>query len=92
MRARTLGATAGLGLLLLAAVLASLALGDSNLPPRQVLAALAGRGDDLARTVVWDLRLPRTLVGLAVGPGWPPPGWPCRPSSATPWPAPGCWG
>ena len=28
-----------------------------------------GRGDDLARTVVWDLRLPRTLVGMAVGAG-----------------------
>ncbi len=69
MKGRTIGATAGLSLLLLAAILASLALGDSNLKPMQVLQALAGRGDELARTVVWDLRLPRTLVGIAVGAG-----------------------
>lgn len=49
--------------------LASLALGDALLPPRDILAALVGRGDDLARTVLWDIRLPRTLVGLAVGAG-----------------------
>lgn len=51
------------------AVLASLALGDALLPPRDIFAALIGRGDDLARTVLWDIRLPRTLVGLAVGAG-----------------------
>ena len=33
----------------------------------EVLRALGGRGEELTRTVVWDLRLPRTLVGLAVG-------------------------
>jgi iron complex transport system permease protein len=69
MRGRALGATAGLGLLLLGAALASLALGDANLRPWEVARALAGRGDSLARTVVWDLRLPRTLVGMAVGAG-----------------------
>ncbi len=67
MTGRPQGALAGLALVLLAAVLASLALGDSNLSPGEVLRALAGRGDDLARTIVWDLRLPRTLVGVAVG-------------------------
>ncbi len=66
---KSLGAVAVLALLLLGAVLASLALGDASLSPLQVLRALAGRGDDLARTVVWDLRLPRTLVGMAVGAG-----------------------
>ena len=66
---RGLGAGAVLGLLLLAAILASLALGDANLSPWTVLQALAGGGDELARTVVWDLRLPRTLVGIAVGAG-----------------------
>ena len=64
-----LGVGAGLGMLLLAAGLASLALGDANLPPLTVLRALGGRGDDLARTVVLELRLPRTLVGMAVGAG-----------------------
>ena len=51
------------------AVLASLALGDAYLTPRVVGRALIGRGDELARTVVWDIRLPRTLVGIAVGAG-----------------------
>ena len=69
MKAGTLGATAVLALLLLAAVLASLALGDAYLKPLDVLRALAGRGDQLARTVIWDIRLPRTLVGIAVGAG-----------------------
>jgi len=70
-RARILPLTAtfGLVLLLLAAALASLALGDANIRPGAVLQALAGHGDELARTVVWDLRLPRTLVGMAVGAG-----------------------
>ncbi len=63
------GRTLALALLLLAAALASLALGDAFLSPMAVLRALAGRGDDLARTVVWDIRLPRTLVGMAVGAG-----------------------
>jgi len=70
-RARILPLTAtfGLVLLLLAAALASLALGDANIRPGAVLQALAGHGDELARTVVWDLRLHRTLVGMAVGAG-----------------------
>jgi iron complex transport system permease protein len=56
-----------LGLLLAAAFLASLAFGELRLSPMQVLDALVGRGDSLSRTVVWDFRLPRTLVGLAAG-------------------------
>ena len=58
-----------LGLILAVAILASLALGDSNLRPVEVLRALLGRGDELNRTIVRDLRLPRTLVGIAVGAG-----------------------
>jgi iron complex transport system permease protein len=69
VRGRNAGATAGLALLLLGAALASMALGDAFLGPGQVLRALAGGGDDLARTVVWNIRLPRTLVGMAVGAG-----------------------
>ena len=56
-----------LGFLLAAAFLASLAFGELRLSPMQVLEALFGRGDELTRTVVWDFRLPRTLVGLAAG-------------------------
>jgi len=58
-----------LALVLAAVVLASLALGDSALRPVEVLQAMLGRGDALNRTIVWDLRLPRTLVGIAVGAG-----------------------
>lgn len=65
MKARA--ALPALGLLLAAAFLASLAFGELRLSPLQVVDALFGRGDALARTVVWDFRLPRTLVGLAAG-------------------------
>ncbi|MFZ1614098.1 MAG: iron ABC transporter permease [Holophaga sp.] len=57
------------GALTVLAVVASLALGDALLSPRQMFGALLWHGDDLARTVLWDIRLPRTLVGLAVGAG-----------------------
>ncbi len=61
------GALPLLALLLVAAFLASLAFGELRLSPMQVLDALFGRGDELTRTVIWDFRLPRTLVGLAAG-------------------------
>ena len=67
MKGRAFGATLGLSLLLAVAVVASLALGDYTLRPMEVLRALGGGGDALARTVVWDLRMPRTLVGVVVG-------------------------
>jgi iron complex transport system permease protein len=53
--------------LLVVAFLASLAFGELRLSFGQVLDALRGGGDDIARTVVRDFRLPRALVGLAVG-------------------------
>ncbi len=53
--------------LLILAFLASLAFGEVRLSFAQVLAALGGGGDALAVTVVRDFRLPRALVGLAVG-------------------------
>lgn len=55
--------------LLAFAVIASLGMGDAMLRPGQVLQALMRKGDELALTVVWDIRLPRTLVGMAVGAG-----------------------
>jgi iron complex transport system permease protein len=53
--------------LLIVAFLASLAFGELRLSFAQVVDALTGGGDDIARTVVRDFRLPRALVGLAVG-------------------------
>ena len=54
--------------LLVLTFLASLAFGELRLSFSQVLGALSGSGgDDIARTVVRDFRLPRALVGVAVG-------------------------
>lgn len=69
MNSRKFGPAALLTLLLAAAVLTSLALGDSNLSLREVVAAILHRNDSVASTIVWDIRLPRTLVGMAVGAG-----------------------
>lgn len=52
---------------LLLAFAASLAFGELRLSPGEVLDALRGGGDPLLRTVVRDFRLPRALVGMAVG-------------------------
>lgn len=52
--------------LLLAAFLAALVFGELRLGPAQVLDGLRGR-DELAHMVIWNLRLPRALVGAAVG-------------------------
>ncbi|MEV4936110.1 iron ABC transporter permease [Sphingobium sp. LMA1-1-1.1] len=51
----------------LLAALASLALGAVPLSPARVLAVLGGGGDDVARAILLDLRLPRMLLGLIVG-------------------------
>ena len=56
-----------LALLALALVL-GLTLGAVNLGPARVLDGLLDRGDDrIARTIVWDLRLPRVLLAAMVG-------------------------
>ncbi|MGC4250153.1 MAG: iron ABC transporter permease [Sphingobium sp.] len=54
-----------LGLLLVTA--ASLSLGPVPIGPERMMAVLAGHGDRIGRTILLDLRLPRTLVGLLVG-------------------------
>jgi iron complex transport system permease protein len=55
------------GIVLVAAVLASLALGAGDVGPLRALAVLTGSGDDDARFAVLQLRVPRTLVAVAVG-------------------------
>jgi iron complex transport system permease protein len=52
---------------LLIAVLASLAFGAGEVGPARALAVVLGGGDVDARFAVLDLRLPRTLVAVAVG-------------------------
>lgn len=56
-----------LALLVLLGALGSVALGAVPLSPARIAAALAGGGDDVARAILIDLRLPRMLLGLIVG-------------------------
>ena len=51
----------------LLAALGSLTLGAVALSPARILAVLAGGGDEVARAILIDLRLPRMLLGLLVG-------------------------
>ncbi|SER79265.1 iron complex transport system permease protein [Vreelandella subterranea] len=52
---------------LVAVSLVSLLVGAGEVGPLRSLAALAGTQDSDASFVVWQLRAPRTLIGIAVG-------------------------
>ena len=54
-------------LLLAAAALVSAGTGSINLSPGEVLSALFGGGEQLARTVLFEIRLPRTAAAILVG-------------------------
>jgi iron complex transport system permease protein len=58
-----------LGVILLVSAWASLSLGSRILGPLEVWRALVGdaAGDPLTRVIVWELRLPRTLLAALVG-------------------------
>ena len=58
-----------LAVVLLLSVCASLSLGSSLLSPLEVWRALVDNagGDPLVRVIVWELRLPRTLLAAMVG-------------------------
>ena len=56
-----------LALLALAAGLLSVVLGSVSIPLPRILAALGGGGDPVERAILIELRLPRALLGLAVG-------------------------
>ena len=53
--------------LTLLAALGSLTLGAVPLAPARIIAVLSGGGDEVARAILIDLRLPRMLLGLIVG-------------------------
>lgn len=61
------GSPPALALLLLTALVAAVCLGAVAVPPADVLAALRGEADGLARTLVVDLRLPRALLAACIG-------------------------
>ncbi|WP_036963971.1 iron chelate uptake ABC transporter family permease subunit, partial [Promicromonospora kroppenstedtii] len=52
--------------LLVVAALAGITVGARVLSPADTVAGLLGH-DGVAATVIWELRLPRTLLGLLVG-------------------------
>lgn len=64
---RTLSVNLVLGLLLLAAATASLALGSISVPLSGLFAVLAGGGDSIHQFVIQELRLPRVLAGALTG-------------------------
>ena len=69
---RLLGVVAGLGLCVLLAMLAALAVGPVRLSPGEIAAAVFGQGggsESLASTVVLQLRLPRILLAALAGAG-----------------------
>ena len=45
----------------------AIAFGSVELGPAQLADALLGRGDEIAREIVWGVRLPRALAGFACG-------------------------
>jgi iron complex transport system permease protein len=67
VRGRLTVATVVLAVAVLAAAAAGLALGSRALSLGEVLGALTGERTGDAAIIVWDQRLPRTLLGLLVG-------------------------
>lgn len=56
--------------LVIAAVTAgvlAVGIGTASISPMRAIAALAGHGDPIERAILIDLRLPRAILGLAVG-------------------------
>ena len=56
-------------LLVAVAVVSGLAVGAVPLSLGTVIDGLRGHGDPVVRAILWDLRLPRVALGLAVGAG-----------------------
>ncbi|NJN80458.1 MAG: iron ABC transporter permease [Anaerolineales bacterium] len=56
---------------LVIALLLSLAIGSVFLPLQDIFASIQGNGSDLANNILWNIRLPRTvlvaLTGMALG-------------------------
>ena len=65
--ARRIGATGALAALVGLLALISLGIGPVRLSPVAVVEALFGGGSDVAQVIVREIRLPRTLLALAIG-------------------------
>jgi iron complex transport system permease protein len=62
-----LGVMAGLVVLVALLVLVSLGVGPVRLSPVSVIDALFGGGSDVQQVIVREIRLPRAILGLAIG-------------------------
>src|SRR5580692_8404908 len=64
---RRASVTAALGLLVVLLALASLGVGPVRLSPLTVIDALFGGGSDVQQVIVREIRLPRMILGFAIG-------------------------
>src|SRR2546423_7851408 len=64
---RRSGVLAGLLVLVVLLALISLGIGPVRLSPLAVVEALFGGGGDVSQVIVREIRLPRTILGLAIG-------------------------
>jgi iron complex transport system permease protein len=64
---RRAGVTAALVALVVLLTLISLGIGPVRLSPLAVIDALLGGGSDVQQVIVREIRLPRTILGLAIG-------------------------
>jgi iron complex transport system permease protein len=64
---RRIGAVAALSVLVVLLMLISLGIGPVRLSPLAVMEALFGGGSDVSQVIVREIRLPRTLLALAIG-------------------------
>src|ERR1700687_4462020 len=64
---RRSGVLAGLVILFVLMALISLGIGPVRLSPVSVIDALFGGGSDVQQVIVREIRLPRTILGLAIG-------------------------
>ncbi len=64
---RRAGVTAALVLLVILLALASLGIGPVRLSPFTVIDALFGGGRDVQQVIVREIRLPRVILGFAIG-------------------------
>jgi iron complex transport system permease protein len=64
---RRAGVLAALAALVIGLLLVSLGIGPVWLSPLKVLGALLGGGTDVAQVIVREIRLPRAILGFAIG-------------------------
>src|ERR1700688_3727670 len=64
---RRAGVMAALVILVVLLVLLSLGVGPVRLSPASVIDALFGGGSDVQQVIVQEIRLPRTILGFAIG-------------------------